>query len=59
MDRIRVAGNSSIPVVPSLAAVLLIGLGGWSGGKRVYVKGMAVETDDHPAQTKKLQGGLR
>jgi hypothetical protein len=31
---------------------LLIGLGGWWGGEMVYVKGMAVETGDHTAQTK-------
>jgi uncharacterized membrane protein len=57
--RFHVAGDSSIPLVLSIAGVLLIGLGGWWGGEMVYVKGMAVQTGDHTAQTKKPQGGLR
>jgi uncharacterized membrane protein len=57
--RFHVADDSPIPLVLSVAGVLLIGLGGWWGGEMVYVKGMAVEPADHPAQTKQMQGRLR
>jgi uncharacterized membrane protein len=48
--RFRVAGDSSLPLVLSVAGVLLVGLGGWWGGEMVYVKGMAVEPAEHRAQ---------
>ena len=41
--RFRLGQGSKIPLLFSIAGVLVIGFGGWLGGEMVYVKGMAVE----------------
>ena len=41
--RFRLPPDSNLPLALSFVGVLGIGVGGWLGGKMVYVKGMAVE----------------
>lgn len=42
-SRFRVDEASKIPFLLSVVGVIVVGFGGWLGGKMVYVKGMAVE----------------
>jgi uncharacterized membrane protein len=48
--RMRLPGNSLVPLFLSLAGVVSIGIGGWLGGELVYVKGMAVEPVEKSTQ---------
>jgi uncharacterized membrane protein len=51
--RLRMADDSKLPLVLSLAGVILIGFGGWLGGEMVYVKGMAVQAVEELAEKQK------
>lgn len=53
-SRFRVDEASKIPFLLSVVGVIVVGFGGWLGGKMVYVKGMAVEAVEILA--KKQQG---
>lgn len=53
-SRFRVDEASKIPFLLSIVGVIVVGFGGWLGGKMVYVKGMAVEAVEILA--KKQQG---
>jgi uncharacterized membrane protein len=54
--RLRSDAQSIIPFLLSLLGVILIGIGGWLGGKMVYVKGMAVEAVEQlDKKVKKLE----
>jgi uncharacterized membrane protein len=54
-SRFRVDEASKIPFLLSVLGVIVVGFGGWLGGKMVYVKGMAVEAVEVLA--KKQQAG--
>ncbi len=51
--RFRLAEESKLPFVLSLAGVAFIGVGGWLGGEMVYVKGMAVQAVEELANKEK------
>ena len=53
--RFRVDEASKIPFLLSVLGVIVVGFGGWLGGKMVYVKGMAVEAVE--VLVKKQQAG--
>jgi uncharacterized membrane protein len=56
--RVRGDAEGTIPFLLSLAGVIGIGIGGWLGGKMVYVKGMAVEAVEVlDKKVKKLEEG--
>lgn len=55
--RFRLPPESNLPLALSIVGVLGIGIGGWLGGKMVYVKGMAVEAVEELA--KKVEGPPR
>jgi len=41
--RLRSAPGSMLPLVLSIAGIILIGISGWLGGELVYVRGVGVE----------------
>lgn len=54
--RVRGDAQSILPFSLALIGVILIGIGGWLGGKMVYVKGMAVEAVEQlDKKVKKLE----
>lgn len=54
--RLRPDNQSKIPFLLSLLGVIMIGFGGWLGGKMVYVKGMAVDpVEQLDRKVKKLE----
>ena len=54
-SRFRVDEGSSIPLLLSVLGVIVVSIGGWLGGKMVYVKGMAVEAVEILDRKVKLQ----
>lgn len=54
-SRFRVDEGSKIPFLLSALGVIVVGFGGWLGGKMVYVKGMAVEAVEVLAKKVKQQ----
>jgi uncharacterized membrane protein len=58
--RLKGGADGKIPFGLALLGVILIGVGGWLGGKMVYVKGMAVEAVEVlDKKVKKLEGGSK
>jgi uncharacterized membrane protein len=57
--RFVLPARSVIPVALSVIGVVGIGIGGWLGGKMVYVKGMAVEAVEKLAKKVEEQPRLR
>lgn len=53
--RFRLEQGSKLPFLLSIVGVLVIGFGGWLGGKMVYVKGMAVEAVEELVRKEKKQ----
>lgn len=53
--RLRLEQESKLPFFLSIVGVLVIGFGGWLGGKMVYVKGMAVEAVETLVRKEKKQ----
>lgn len=49
-SRFHPVEDSKVPLLLSLAGVVLIGFGGWLGGEMVYVKGMAVQAMEKPVK---------
>jgi uncharacterized membrane protein len=45
-SRLGLPDTSRVPLVLSIIGVVAVGIGGWLGGKMVYVKGMAVRPVD-------------
>lgn len=58
-SRFHVAAQSEIPLLLSVVAMCLVGIGGWYGGEMVYVKGMAVEPRQPEASKKSDECRLR
>jgi uncharacterized membrane protein len=58
-SRLRLPETSPVPLFLSIVGVLGIGIGGWLGGKMVYVKGMAVQAVEELSRKEQHKEQLR
>ena len=54
--RLSLPESSRVPLLLSIVGVLGIGIGGWLGGKMVYVKGMAVQAVEELSRKEQQRG---